>query len=277
MQRTTKKTTLMLGLTSLLSISLVSCSQGNEIEPSLENRQGLLTLTLSPNTDFSESTRAVNETNYEDTDKYTVRVIDKDGIERLNCKGSELAQKMPITMSIGGYTVEAFYGNESEASRNDFYVYGKEEGTIKADGKENVNVVCAPTCGRITVDFEEGMSTYFADYNVVFTGTEALGSKTIAWLKDDTEPWYVKLKEGNRGETINFTITTTTKPEYLNENSEQIDTKTGSFSLSRNKAYKMIIKPRYTPSTSGEVQVDINIIEDTNDKEYDIDVPVDWV
>lgn len=277
MQRTTKKTTLMLGLTSLLSISLVSCSQGNEIEPSLENYQGLLTLTLSPNTDFSESTRAVNEANYEDTDKYTVRVIDKDGIERLNCKGSELAQKMPITMSIGGYTVEAFYGNESEASRNDFYVYGKEEGTIKSEGKENVNVVCAPTCGRITVDFEEGMSTYFADYNVVFTGTEALGSKTIAWLKDDTEPWYVKLKEGNRGETINFTITTTTKPEYLNENSEQIDTKTGSFSLSRNKAYKMIIKPRYTPSTSGEVQVDINIIEDTNDKEYDIDVPVDWV
>ena len=277
MQRTTKKTTLMLGLTSLLSISLVSCSQGNEIEPSLENCQGLLTLTLSPNTYFSESTRAVNEANYEDTDKYTVRVIDKDGIERLNCKGSELAQKMPITMSIGGYTVEAFYGNESEASRNDFYVYGKEEGTIKSEGKENVNVVCAPTCGRITVDFEEGMSTYFADYNVVFTGTEALGSKTIAWLKDDTEPWYVKIEEGNRGETINFTITTTTKPEYLNENSEQIDTKTGSFSLSRNKAYKMIIKPRYTPSTSGEVQVDINIIEDTNDKEYDIDVPVDWV
>ena len=80
---------------------------------------------------------------------------------------------------VGGYTVEAFYGNESEASRNDFYVYGKEEGTIKADGKENVNVVCAPTCGRITVDFEEGMSTYFADYNVVFTGTEALAAKPL--------------------------------------------------------------------------------------------------
>lgn len=273
----------MLGMASVLGITLISCSQEAGLEPNPDNRQGLLTLTLNTNTGFHENadgarkTRAVNESAYENINEYTVKVTDKDGVQKLVCKGSELSQKMPIAMSIGSYSVEAFYGTESDASRDGFYVYGKTEGTIKADKKEDIEVTCTPTCGRITVNFEEGMSTYFADYNVVFTGTEALGNKTIAWLKDDTEPWYVKLKEGTEGETIRFTITTTAKPEYLNGNDEQIGTKNGSFKLARNKAYKMNIKPSYTPSTSGEVEIEISIIEDTNDKEFDIDVPVDWV
>jgi hypothetical protein len=120
------------------------------------------------------------------------------------------------------------------------------------------------------------MATYFADYNVSFSGTEALAGSTIAWLKGDTEPWYVKLTEA--GENVNFVITVTTKDEYINGgNKEQVTTKSGSFKLSRNKAYKMNISPVYTPTGSGDLSIEVTIDDTTEDKEVDIEVPVTWV
>lgn len=120
------------------------------------------------------------------------------------------------------------------------------------------------------------MATYLDDYEVSFTGTEALGTNTISWLKDDTEPWYVQLNEG--GETLTFTVTTTTKDAYLNSNNKQkVSTKNGSFTLSRNKAYKLNIKPNYTPTATGNIEIDITIDETTNDKPVDIEVPIEWL
>lgn len=276
MQKTEKQSKLILGLALILTTSLFSCSQDADLEGQSEIGQGQLMLSLDSNTDFIDATRAVVESNYENVDNYTVVVVDKSGNEKLNCKGSEIKSKMPLTMGIGGFTVKAFYGKEEAASRDNFYVLGEYSGTIKAEQKENITVTCTPTCGRITVNFGEDMATYFADFNVTFTGTEALGSKTIAWLKDDTEPWYVKLKE-NSSENINFTITTNTKDEYISGDKEQVTTKSGSFSLSRNKAYKMNINPSYNPSTSGEISIEVTIDESTNDIPVDIEVPVTWL
>lgn len=277
MQKREKRTNLMLGLAFMLTGSLVSCSQDAGLEEQGTNVEGQLTLTLGVNTDFTDATRAVNEDSYKNVSNYTVVVIDKDGSEKLNCKGSEITSRMPLTMAIGSYTIRAFYGKESAASRDDFYVLGECSGTIKAEQEESVSVTCTPTCGRISVNFAEDMPIYFADYNVAFNGTEALGTKSIAWLKDDTEPWYVQLKKGEGGEAINFTITTNTKDEYLNGDKEQVSTRIGTFSLSRNKAYKMNIKPSYNPSTSGEVEIEVTIDESTNDIPIDIDVPVTWL
>lgn len=270
-----KKTTWMLGAMAILGLTFASCSQDPAEGSGVDGKQGVLMLSLNGKTNFVK-TRALNESSYNNTDNYTVVVTDKDGRERLNCKGSEVASKMPLTMDIGGYTVKAFYGRETAASRDEFYVEGVKSGTIKADQREDIEVVCTPTCGRIMVNFNEEMATYFSDYTVSFSGTEALGSETLAWLKNDVEPWYVKLNEG--GETISFTITTTAKDEYVNSsNKEQVATKTGTFRLSRNKGYKMNINPSYTPSEGGSVSIEITIDESTNDKPVDIEVPVDWI
>lgn len=270
-----KKTTWMLGAVAILGLTFASCSQDPAEGPEVNGKKGMLMLNLNGKTNFVK-TRALNEADYNNVDNYTVVVTDKDGREQLNCKGSEVASRMPLTMSIGSYTVKAFYGEEKAASRDIFYVEGIKTGTIKADQKENIEVVCTPTCGRIVVNFNDEMATYFSDYNVSFTGTEALGSESISWLKDDVEPWYVKLNEGE--ETISFTITTTTKEEYVNSgNKEQVATKTGTFRLSRNKGYKMNINPSYTPSETGSVDIVITIDESTNDKPVDIEVPVDWI
>lgn len=278
MKKNEKQTKLMCGLALLLATSFVSCSQDAELNSQVGAKHGQLTLTLGTNTVFAVETRAVDESSYENVENYDVVVLDKDGNEKLNCKGSELASKMPLTLVIGSYTIRATYGEESAASRKEFFVLGEHEGLIKSEQKESVEVECTPTCGRITVNFDESMSTYYADYNVVFSGTEALGTETIAWLKDDTEPWYVKLKEGKDGETIDFTITTTTKDEFINViNKEQVATKSGTFQLARNKAYKMNVKPSYSSSATGEVDFEITIDETTNDKEMNIDVPVTWL
>lgn len=269
--------TKVLGIVLPVGLMLASCSQSLEIGDQTEGTQGQLSFKLDSKTDFIVNTRALQESSYKNVDNYTVVVTDKDGTEKLNCKYSEVVSKMPLTLPIGGYSVKAYYGRESAASRDEFYVVGTEQGTIKANQKESVMVTCTPTCGRISVAFASDMDTYFSDYNVTFTGTEALGTNTIAWLKGETEPWYVKLKDSDAGENINFTITTTTKDEYLNGNKEQVTTKNGTFKLSRNKAYKMNINTSYNPSGTGNVDIEVTIDETTNDKYVDIEVPVEWL
>ena len=276
-----KKMKMKLGAVLMLGTMLGACTQitdfdspvekEQEQEQQLASGQGLLSLSLYGGTDFT--TRALQESSYKNVDNYTVIVVDKDGVEKMNCKGSEVASYMPLTMSIGSYEIKAFYGTERPASRDAFYVYGEQKGSIKADQEESVNVVCTPTCGRIAVNFDAEMSTYYSDYYVTFTGTEALGAETISWLKGDSEPWYVRLNEG--GEKISFTITTVVKEEYLN-NEQQGDTKTGTFTLERNKGYKMNISVNYTPTDLGGIEINVTIDESTNDKPVDIEVPIEW-
>ena len=268
----------MTGMVLGTGLLLVSCtSTDEELNQPSETGQGQLTLKLSSGTTFAaEATRAVDEDKYKNVGNYTVVVLDANNVEKLNCKGYEVASKMPLTMSIGSYTVKAFYGTESAASRNDFYVLGVEQGSIKAEQKENVVVKCTPTCGRIRVNYDSEMATYFDNYEVTFTGTEALGENTISWLKDDTEPWYVQLNEN--GEKLTFTVTTTAKDAYINgSNKEKVASKTGTFTLNRNKAYKLNIKPNYNPTATGNVEIEITIDESTNDKPVDIEVPIDWL
>ena len=277
-----KKTRCMFGLALSLGVLFASCSQSLEVEDQLGSEQGRLNVTLKSGTELFVGTRALNEASYANTDNYTVIVTNKDGQEVVNCSGSELANYMPLTMPIGSYVVKAFYGEELAASRDRFYVYGEEMGSIKAEQEEPVVLTCAPTCGRITVNFAEEMATFYSNYNVVFSGTKAITDHElkydspgfVKWNKDDKAPWYVKLEPN--GENVSFELVVTTKDEYINiENSNQVLTKKGTFSLARNKAYKMNVTPSYT--AKGELDFDIKIDESTIDKEYDIEVPVDWI
>lgn len=269
----------MAGITLCAGLGLTACTSDDGLSTPTTAEVGQLTLSLSSGTKFTEETRAVNENSYKNTDNYTVVVMDKNGNQKLNCKGSEVASKMPITLPIGDFTVKAYYGSEEDASRDNFYVYGERGGTIKSDQKEDIPLTCTPTCGKIKVNFDQSMSIYYSDYNVSFSGTKALGSKSINWAKNDTEPWYILLDKN--GENISFTITATAKEDYVNiPNMEQTYTKTGTFPLQRNKAYKMNVKSVYTPSEQGGetgMNIEITIDESTNDKEHDIEVPVSWI
>jgi hypothetical protein len=190
----------------------------------------------------------------------------------MNCKYSEVPGKMPLILPIGSYTVKAFYGTEHDASRNEFYVYGEDQGILQGDPETvSADVECTPTCGRISVSFSPEMDGYFSDYNVSFSGTVALGENSIKWEKNDTEPWYVKLEQG--GEKVSFTITVLAKDEFTAKET----TKKGTFDLNRNKAYKINVSPVYSGTETGDVSLNITVDETTNDKPVDIEVPVDWL
>lgn len=238
--------------------------------------QGTLILNLDASTDFGQ-TRALDEADYRNTSNYNVKLINASNENViLDCKASQLSVNLPKTVEIGSYRVEASYGTERDASRNEFFMYGDAVVTVKSKEEKTITVNCTPTCGKISVAFDPEMDTYYDDYNVTFGGTKKLGKETIKWSKGDTEPWYVALDKA--GETITYTLTLTTKADYLPQGSEtNIGTATGTFTLERNKAHKLTVKPNYIPTTDGSVKLTLTIDDTTNDTVITWEVPVTWI
>ena len=278
----TRQTILLMTLGVALTTACVS--EDYELAPgkteATSAQKGKLNVTLNAEARFDNATRAVNETAYRNTNNYTVQLINSaDQSVLVECKGSELSNNLPKELEIGSYEVKAFYGTESDASRNDFRVEGSKSFTIAAEQTTSVNVDCAPTCGKISVAFDAEMATYYDDYSVTFGGTTALGTKTIAWAKADTEPWYVAL--GTAAETVTYTISLTAKSDYAitdtNGDKQTTGTATGTFQLERNKAQRLTIKPNYVAPTEGGVSITITIDDTTNDRPVTIEVPVSWI
>ena len=280
------KKTWMLGAAIALGLSLTSCSQDPLNENPTQKQEGRLLLTLKTDANFGQKanvaqSRAVNEEDYKVIDNYTVEVTVGNEIV-YKSKVSDLPTTHPyITMPIGAFKAKVYYGEEHAYSRDQFYVVGENEGYIATDNTQEIKITCTPTCGRIAVNFGQdaqtgkGMDEFYSDYYVTFAGTEAMGENTISWLKDDTEPWYVKLNEHE--ETINYTITAFTKDTYMNGEKSNKTTAEGSFTLARNKAHKLNINPVYTPSTEGKFEITIEIDDTTVEKNDTTDVPVDLV
>lgn len=260
-----------------------SCSQrefdlnpGGSTSNEQNKEQGSLVLNLNASTNFAE-TRSLNEADYRNTQYYDVKVINAstDNVI-LECKAFQLATNLPKTVDIGSYRIEASYGKEYDASRSDFYMFGSEVVTVKAKEEKAVTVNCTPTCGKISVAWDASMSTYYDEYNVTFGGTKKLGAKTLAWSKTDSEPWYVALDK--EGETVSYTINLTTKEAYLPKDaSTNTGTATGTFTLERNKAHKLTIRPNYIETTDGGMKLTITIDDSTNDHNITWEVPVTWI
>lgn len=259
---------------SIATIFLTSACSSEEFGNKKEGT-GELSISLSNGTSFAIPTgRAVNENEYRNTSNYTVQVINSNDNTVMECKGSELYTKIPITLEGGSYTIKAFYGTSSAASRNAFYVEGTDIISIKANQSQQVAVNCLPTCGKVLVAFDSAMGTYYDEYNVEFK-TKALASASALWNKTDTEPWYLQLEPA--GEIITYTINLTAKSDYINGNGQDRATVTGTFNLKRNEAHKLTIKPNYTPQTTGGLGLTIEIDESTEDHQISFEVPVSWV
>ncbi len=244
------------------------------------DQTGTFRLKLNADAGFEAQTRALSEANYRNTANYTVQLINTSNSNVLmECRGSELSSNLPKELEIGSYEIKAFYGTEHAASRDDFRVEGSTTFTIRANDETTVTVACLPTCGKVSVNFSADMTTYYDDFNVTYGGTAALAGSTIAWAKDDNEPWYVKLNES--GETLTYTVNVTAKDDYAhvdaNGNKQTTGTATGTFTLQRNRAHKLTVSPVYNPTTEGGLKINITIDESTNDKPITIEVPVTWI
>ena len=275
-----KKTTL--GMMMAATLLATSClSEEQNLEPKNEGSQkGKIVLNLSAETNFNEQTRALNEEDYRNTFAYTVRLLqDGNVLETWTGPQSTLNKEIEIGQN-NDYTVEAFYGTEYPASRNNFYVYGTSSFNLKANDQKTVNLYCYPTCGKLVVKFDETMDKYYEDYSVTYGGTKALGNEHVVWAKNDNEPWYVKLDSD--GEKISYKIDLTAKEEYAHVNADGSKQTRGSYSgeitlLKPNQAHKLTIKPKYMSDGVGTFSLNITIDEGTNDIVKDWEVPVTWL
>lgn len=153
---------------------------------------GFGTLSLSVISDTKFQSRTVDESEYSNTQEYTVQIIEKESSE---VKKEFLYKEVPekIELENGSYSLKAFYGKESNASQDNFYVEGISSFNI--DGEDtSVSVACAPTCAKVIASFASDMSEYFSDYSVAYT-TKALKaeSKTVLWTKDNIAPLYIEV------------------------------------------------------------------------------------
>ena len=254
-----------------------SCTSDSN-EPDTNGKKGLLTLDLCSGVDFAE-TRAVDEASYQVYDDYNVTITNPKGKTEFSGTYSTLQSRMPMELDLGSYTIEASYGQDLAASRDNFKVEGENTFSIVAGQTVSTSVTCSPTCGKVSAVFDSQMATYYSQYYLAFSGTKAMGSNSAAWGAEDSAPYYISLEPA--GETVTYTISLLAKDDYATQLDDGTKVTegvvTGTFKLQRNKAYKLNISPNYTPSSEGGLSIVIVIDEGTNDKTINIEVPITWI
>ena len=257
-----KKTFLNLFLMLSIGYCTTSCVS-EEKDSVLGNGVGALSLSVTSDAKFKS--RAVNESEYSNTQEYTVQIIEKESSE---VKKEFLYKDAPekIELEIGAYSLKAFYGEESNASQDNFYVEGISSFNI--DGKDiSVNVACAPTCAKVIASFASDMSEYFSDYSVVYTTkTLKAESQTVLWTKDNNYPWYLKVDKA--GEDVEAVINFTRKSDGKSSSV------TKTYNMAPGKAWTLNVKPSVN---NGNLGISITINESTDDEVIDIIVPSDWI
>ncbi len=245
----------------LAAICLTAQSCSSTEEPIQTGGTGSVTLSLNPQTAF---TKAVDESAYTNVNNYTVQVLNSDGSTAQEFTYSE--KPASITLNNGTYTLKAFYGTESLASRNSFYVEGSTNFQVQGE-PVTVSVDCYPTCGKVQATFASNMDEFFSDYSIVYT-TAAMEaeSQSAVWAKDDTEPWYLKVAK--EGETVTATIQVTRTSDSKTATVER------TYTLAPNKSWTLNIAPA---DDNGSIGIVITVDETTDDEEIDIEVPADWV
>lgn len=282
-----KKNTIFMCLALSLTAMFTSCTSERSIDEQFPKDEGSasgkIVLDLSADARFIEQTRAVNEDDYRNTANYTVQLWNNEEPTKflVNCKYSELNDSMPSSFKPGQYTAKAFFGKDVNCSRNEFYVEDINNNiNVVAGNPTNITLRCKPTAGKLSVSFSSDMATYYDNYEVVFSQAAALAGSSVTWSATDTEPFYVKLNEA--GETLRYTINLTAKEDYAytdeQGNKKTNGTVTKEFTLQRNRAYHLTIKPDYNATTEGGLSIIIDFDLDTN-KPIDIpvQVPIDWL
>lgn len=249
----------------MIGIGLIatSCSSNEEIS----NSKGFVQLSVKADATFSTiASRAINEDNYKNVNNYQIQILNSSDnkVVKEYAALSEVPEK--IELNNGSYTLKAFYGTDSEASRTSFYVEGTSTFSIQGEA-QSVNVDCTPVCGKVITRFDPSMADYFSDYYVTYeTPNLSAAGKTAIWAKEDTEPWYLKVDKA--GEQVKAMIVVTRKSDNKTSKVEKV------YTLARNKSWTLQIAPQ---DNNGNLGIVIEVDDSTNDQEIDIVVPSDWV
>lgn len=256
------KAKILVGVLSGIGL-FASCSSDTE-ELLNESGTGFVSFSIQANAGF-QTTRTIDENDYENVDNYTVQILQGNKIVGDSCEWEYSKLPDEIELPNGEYTLKAFYGKEEAVSSTAPYVEGTKDFEVSSN-LQNVKVSCKPTSAKVSVTFDEKMDEYFSDYSVTIT-TKALTNGQI-WSKDDSEDiYYLKVEEK---EQIEMAISLTNKETEKSFKS----TKTCTVSPGDYKNYT--IAPKASESSDGSLSITISFNDETTDHEVDITIPADW-
>lgn len=271
-----KMKTLVVKMALLLVAGLMLGSCSSDEAFTVEGK-GVVKLSLAADVGFGAKTKTtVNEDTYltnRPTDNYTVKILNSEGSTVSGCewKYSEVPEGL-IELKNGSYKVVAYDGeefNKTASTREGIYMYGESEFfSVNSDQVAKQTVTCTPACGKLVVKFEKKMAEYFSDYAVHFT-TKAVGEGgQIIWVKDYTDPLYVKLDKA--GETVTATFNVTTKA------GKKVDIQPLTRTMKWGTMWTIHVNSK-VESTTGKVGITIEFDDSTTDKPIDIEIPSDWL
>ncbi len=256
------------GLTCALCGWMLTACSSEEDSLEIPEGKGLVRIGLSADTGFSTQTKAVDESEYENTANYTIQIWDSKESLVQESKFSEIEN--PLTLTTGSYTLKAFYGEEYKdkpASKEGFYVEGVTNPpfNVASGGSTSVSVTCKPTSAKVNVVFAEEMATYFDEYYMTFS-TNALGSGTkqqvnngevYYFLVDNKEPVKAQIALKKKGETA---------VEFLDRN----------YTMSPGDAKRINVSPIAPENPGGSLTLKIEVDETVTEVPIDITIPGDW-
>lgn len=245
----------------LCAVGFTACSSDTD-DVIGENGIGYVSLALNADTGFKTTTKAVDESEYENVENYTVEIW-KDG--KLIPGNSWPYLEVPefIELTNGGYELKAYYGEDKPASTTGMYVEGKKIFNVNGD-QSTVSLTCQPVCAKVKVEFDAKMADYFSEYFINFK-TEALEETSFLWTKDATDPVYLKVKNN---EPVKAIYSLTPKEGY--QTSFQT---TQTYTLSPKMFRTIKVKP---VTNDGNLGITIEVDDTTNDRPINIEIPSDW-
>lgn len=183
---------------------LGSC--GSEAEDlDIPEGEGLVKIDLMPEVGFQ--TKAVDENEYKDVNKYTVQVFKSGQESNPVIEGLYGELEAEYSLQVGQYVLKAFMGEEKPVSTDKLYFYGEQGFEVKEGKIVEAPVTCKPSSVRINVVFDAKMDEYFSDYSLKIE-TEAQKPSSFEWKKDTVGPVYFKV---GKQEEVRVTVNLTNK------------------------------------------------------------------
>ena len=251
------------GLACLLGGCLMLGSCGSEAEDlDIPEGEGLVKIDLMPEVGFQ--TKAVDENEYKDVNKYTVQVFKSGQESNPVIEGLYGELEAEYSLQVGQYVLKAFMGEEKPVSTDKLYFYGEQGFEVKEGKIVEAPVTCKPSSVRINVVFDAKMDEYFSDYSLKIE-TEAQKPSSFEWKKDTVGPGYFKV---GKQEEVRVTVNLTNKENVTAKGSVK------TYTLSPADALRITLKPVIN---NGNLGISITVDETTVDHPVDIIIPGDWV
>ena len=237
-------------------------------EPDMPGKEGTLCLAVNTNCSF---TRQINESEYTNTNNYTVEVSDTKQLVF-----SDLFKNIPLEkeMQPGNYTLKAHYGENPNMAFDKMYVEGNTSFTIRKGELTHVNVQCVPANARVRVRTSADFDNFFSNYTVELKTKHISGP--FAYAKADIKANKdVYFKADAAGEEIRIELKLTPKntDDQVGELEQPIVRK-----LKPRDALTITLKPKSTVVEGGQITgVTITIDDGITDENIDIIIPDEFI